>query len=390
MRERARRSQGEDIEKAPEADGAASERERRAAAPAGGSRSEAENPPPSGPGRPPSGRRFLVARNPDPESSLPYLIWIPIEGGLALKVGDRWPRTSRVYCHRLETWPTEAEILEDVPIASVARRGPAIDLVLERPRENRAQFVFTLRPSGREAIFWQTRKVVATARPGVRIPGRRAAGLPSFEILVDTREHYPYRFARQQVTTRRAALPAGDYGVRDAEGRWLAVVERKILADLAAGLSNGTFVYSLMKLAELPRAAVVVEDRYSALLRQPYVAPGFLPDLLARVTVRYPSIPIVFAETRPLAEDWTYRYLGAALAETLPAGPDPNLPPARRRTTTRRPRRGTGPADPKVALPRDIASGPTGRDHGGSEDAAVDPAGVDGAVPHPGESEGQP
>jgi len=42
---------------------------------------------------------------------------------------------------------------------------------------------------------------------------------------------------------------------------------------------------------------------------------GFLPDLLARVQVRYPEIPIVFAETRPLAEEWTYRYLGAALAE---------------------------------------------------------------------------
>lgn len=42
---------------------------------------------------------------------------------------------------------------------------------------------------------------------------------------------------------------------------------------------------------------------------------GFLPDLLARVQVRYPEIPIVFCEARPLAEEWTYRYLGAALAE---------------------------------------------------------------------------
>jgi hypothetical protein len=294
---------------------------------------------------PPTARRFLVARNPDPESSLPYLVWLPIEGGLALKVGDRWPRTSRVYCHRLEAWPEGAEILEDVPITVLTRRGPAIDLVLERRRENRSQFVFTLRPSGREAIFWQTRKVVATARPGARIPGRRAAGLPSFEILVDTREHYPYRFARQQVTTRRGALPAGDYGVCDAEGRWLAVVERKSLADLATALSDGTLVYSLMKLAELPRAAIVVEDRYSALLRQPYAAPGFLADLLARVTVRYPSIPIVFAETRPLAEEWTYRYLGAALAETLPAGPDPDLPPSRGRASPRR-RRTAEPPDP--------------------------------------------
>jgi hypothetical protein len=37
-------------------------------------------------------------------------------------------------------------------------------------------------------------------------------------------------------------------------------------------------------------------------------------ELLATLQVRYPSVPIVFCETRPLAEQWTYRFLGAALA----------------------------------------------------------------------------
>ena len=37
--------------------------------------------------------------------------------------------------------------------------------------------------------------------------------------------------------------------------------------------------------------------------------------MLARVQVRYPEIPIVFLETRALAEEWTYRWLGAALVE---------------------------------------------------------------------------
>jgi hypothetical protein len=36
--------------------------------------------------------------------------------------------------------------------------------------------------------------------------------------------------------------------------------------------------------------------------------------MLAALTVRYPAVPIHFAETRPLAEEWTYRFLGAALA----------------------------------------------------------------------------
>ena len=35
-------------------------------------------------------------------------------------------------------------------------------------------------------------------------------------------------------------------------------------------------------------------------------------DGLAELQVRWPTIPIVFCETRKLAEEWTYRYLAAA------------------------------------------------------------------------------
>ena len=262
------------------------------------------------------GVNFLVARNPDPDSRLPYLVRLPIDGGLVLKVRDTWPRTSRVFCARVDDgWPPDAEVVEQVAVTLCRRRGVAIDLVLDRPRENRSQFVFTTLPSGREGIFWQTRRVVTTARPGARIPGRRASGIVDLVIVVDSREHYPYKFTSQQATTVRAALVAGDYAVRSEAGAPVAVVERKSLADLAGALNNGTLVFELAKLAEAPRAALVVEDRYGNLLKHAYAPAGFLPDLLARVQVRYPEIAIVFLETRPLAEEWTFRYLGAALAE---------------------------------------------------------------------------
>lgn len=45
-----------------------------------------------------------------------------------------------------------------------------------------------------------------------------------------------------------------------------------------------------------------------------HVASGFIAELLATVQVRYPSVPIIFCGTRPLAEEWTFRFLGAALA----------------------------------------------------------------------------
>jgi hypothetical protein len=259
---------------------------------------------------------FVVARNPDPDSRLPYLVRLPIDGGLILKVRETWPRTSRVFCARVDDgWPPGAEVIEEVSVTLCRRRGVAIDLLLDRPRENRSQFVFTTLPSGREGIFWQTRKVVTTARPGARIPGRRASGLAELVIVVDSREHYPYRFSKQQATTVRAALQAGDYAVMSEGGSPVVVVERKSLADLAGALNNGTLVFELAKLAEMPRAAVVVEDRYGSLLKHAYSPAGFLPDMLARVQVRYPEIPILFLETRPLAEEWTFRYLGAALVE---------------------------------------------------------------------------
>jgi hypothetical protein len=46
-----------------------------------------------------------------------------------------------------------------------------------------------------------------------------------------------------------------------------------------------------------------------------HVRPGWLPEVLARLQVQYPDVPVVFADTRPFAEEWTYRFLGAALRE---------------------------------------------------------------------------
>jgi len=264
---------------------------------------------------------FRVARNPDPDSKLPYLLYVPVGSGLVLKARETWPRTSRVYCHRVETWPDDADILEEVSVLECHRRGVAVDLVLDRKREFRSQFVFTRISGGREGIFWQTRKVAKTARPGARIPGRRISDLAApMTILVDTREHYPYRFAKQQAETEREALSAGDYAVRDTDGRIVAAVERKTIGDLAGSLNDGSLTFELAKLASLPRAALVVEDRYSSLLKLTHAPTGYLPDLLARVQVRYPETPIVFMETRPLAEEWTFRWLGAVLTESMAVG----------------------------------------------------------------------
>jgi hypothetical protein len=82
-----------------------------------------------------------------------------------------------------------------------------------------------------------------------------------------------------------------------------------------------------------------VEDRYSAVFKVTQTRPAVVAEGLAEAHVRFPNVPIVFCETRPLAQEWTYRFLGASashhlddatadrLADSLPAaGPLPTAP----------------------------------------------------------------
>jgi hypothetical protein len=113
------------------------------------------------------------------------------------------------------------------------------------------------------------------------------------------------------VRTISRTLPCGDYGMI-IDGTLVAAVERKSLPDLISSLTTGRLRYALGELAALPRAAVVVEDRYSQIFKQDRVRPALVTDGLAECQIRWPTIPIQFCETRSLAEEWTYRYLAAA------------------------------------------------------------------------------
>lgn len=258
--------------------------------------------------------QLLIARNPEPDSSLPYLMLVPTAGGLVFRTKGTWPRTSAIYCHPVprSEWPDEPELVEEIPLRACERRGGAIDIVADRGRESRSQLVFTT-ARGREMVFWQAPRTSRQARPNVRVPTARAAGLPQLAIVVDAHERYPYTFAHQQVITERRALRCGDYGV-ELDGALVAAVERKTLTDLVSSLTSGRLRFALAELATLGRAAVVVEDRYSQVFAQEHVRPALVADGLAELQVRWPGVPLVFCETRALAQEWTYRYLAAALA----------------------------------------------------------------------------
>src|SRR5437667_8435924 len=258
--------------------------------------------------------RFRVARNPDAESRLPYLIWLPIDGGLVLKARETWPRANRVFCAQDATgWDERVGLLEDVAVLLCRRRGAAIDLVLDRPSLSRSQFVFT-EARGRPAIWWQTQKTAQAANPGARIPRGLSAG--PLTIAIDTREKYGWKFAGRTVAIERHALKAGDYAAVVGEAV-VAVIERKTLDNLATSLSDGGLAFQMQRLAEVARAAIVVEGDYPDLFRTQPGRGSWLAVMLGRIAVRYPEVPVVFAGSRRFAEEWAYRFLGAAVSDRI-------------------------------------------------------------------------
>lgn len=252
-----------------------------------------------------------MARNPDPSSSLPFLVRVPLDEGLVFRTKGVWPRTNALYCHPVgtEEWPEHPDIVERVALRACARRGAAIDVICDRGREQRSQIVFT-RARGRDVVFWQSPRTRKQSRPAVRIPSARAHGIAELEIIVDAHERYPFTFAAQKVRTVRRGLACGDYAISH-DGRVVCSVERKTVNDLVSSLTSGRLRYAMAELSAIPRAAVVVEQSYARIFTIEHIQGATVADGLAELQARWPNVPIVYCETRKLAEEWTYRYLAA-------------------------------------------------------------------------------
>lgn len=178
-----------------------------------------------------------------------------------------------------DDWPADPDLVERVPLRSCHRRGAAIDLVLDRGRENRSQLVFTS-ARGRDVVFWQSPRTRKQARPNVRTPERPRRRDRRTGDRRRLPRAIPLPIRQPAGSDREAGSALRDYGTT-LDGRLVAAVERKSLADLATSLTTGKLRYALGELAALPRAAVVIEDRYSAIFKLTHTRPATVADELA-------------------------------------------------------------------------------------------------------------
>jgi hypothetical protein len=132
-------------------------------------------------------------------------------------------------------------------------------------------------------------------------------------VAVDSAERYPWAFPG--ATVRRRKLPVGDYALLLGE-RVAAVVERKSFDNLLGDIGAlQAFHHHLGQLAARPSAALVIEAQYADFLderkasgRWPVV---HLARVLAEIGALHPTLPVIFAGNRKLANAWCQRFFVA-------------------------------------------------------------------------------
>lgn len=234
---------------------------------------------------------------------------------IVVSVDSPWPGAKgNVFALRNQEPAPEEDPVESVPILSLNQRGALIELALDRPQRKRCNFL-CLTKTGKsngstyEQIYFRTADAMKAHRTRGHVHTKTNAKL---EIVVDTRERYPWAFPSHAV--RRRALPVGDYALLDGENI-LAVVERKSFDDAKSALAEyQVFSARLTEMAPYRHAALVVEAQYGDFLIAERVSPmavSVVARKLAAIEAGHPRVRLVFAGNRAMAAHWTERFFEA-------------------------------------------------------------------------------
>lgn len=261
------------------------------------------------------------------EKKFPYRLFIEESAGnfISLNSQDRWPGPGKkIFCQSLgrctvSELPQE-EPIEDCNIISIKRYGRRLIVILDRKIRRRCWFVFikkeykTKPGEFYEQVFWITQSSEAVRRPGAYVPKIREGS--SIEIIIDKREHYPYKFC--YASTKRENLPVGDYALLK-DGKIFAVAERKSLSNFLGQIATyDSFKAVLNELSTYPYKALIFESSYSDFLNPKKIKPyraSYIAEIISDITVRFPQIQIVFCDNRKFAEEWILRWFNRLNAE---------------------------------------------------------------------------
>lgn len=135
---------------------------------------------------------------------------------------------------------------------------------------------------------------------------------PPYVIAVDTREQDP--FPLTGFAFMRKTLRTGDYSIIGFDDR--VTVERKSVADLWGSMSTGRarFERCVKRMAELDRAAIVIEGSLTQAATQPSRIQRVLPASVIGGLISWScqfALPVFFCDTREQAERVTVRFLDA-------------------------------------------------------------------------------
>jgi len=266
-------------------------------------------------------------------SRFPFRVSIEQDGRLLLAVRAQaaWPGPGQqIFCLReRELDAAESlEVVERIRVAHFTRVGRKLTVALDRAQRKRCEFltVQKQRRDGRgsyEQVFFRTESAIRAHRSRSRVELRAAPS--GFTVVIDSAERYPWRFPGAEVQRRK--LPVGDYGLSIGE-HLRAVVERKSFDNLLTDIGAIQALHQqLADLASTLAAALVIEADYREFL-DPARLKGRWPAahlarVLAELAALHPTLPIVYAGNRKVANAWTRNYFLALTAKA--AGPHPQL-----------------------------------------------------------------
>lgn len=271
---------------------------------------------------------WIVERTQD--ARFPFRIRIE-QGGrtlFAVRARSAWPGAgTQIFCVReIEHDPAEAlEPHETVPVAHLDRLGRKLAVTLDRAQRKRCEFLklerpYRNKPGTYEQIFFRTEQAVRAHRSSSRAELARVHDL---DVVIDSAERYAWRFPGASIAKRK--LPVGDYAL-ERDGSLVAIAERKTLENLLTDLAElKGFQHHLSDLASYPHAALVLEAQYADLGNPERLgrwSPAHVQRVVAELTALFPSLQVVFAGNRKLANVWTQRWFASVAAHRTASTPN--------------------------------------------------------------------